>query len=145
MNEPDETPPKQNYKWPWFVLAAVVLFVVLAIVWVSFAVKKVEQERDFNAPVPAGRQMIFIFQPASSLRRQNRDCRQCSPAVSQSQSPPPSAENPRADHLKSLTASGGNRSRPADNHRHAQVIGRDDAVKKVRVHRADFLAGPWRW
>jgi len=52
MNEPDENP--RRYKWPWFVLAAVVLAVALAIVWVSFAVKKVERERDVNAPVPAG-------------------------------------------------------------------------------------------
>jgi len=53
VNEPDEIPPKRNYKWPWFVLAAVILFVVLTIVWVSFAVRKVEQQRNFNAPVPA--------------------------------------------------------------------------------------------
>lgn len=53
MNEPDGTPPKQNFKWPWFVLAAVVLFVVLAIMWVSLAAKKVEQERGENPPVPA--------------------------------------------------------------------------------------------
>ena len=44
--------PKQNYKWPWFVGAAVVLGFVLAIVWVSFAVKKIERERDFGAPLP---------------------------------------------------------------------------------------------
>jgi hypothetical protein len=36
------------------VLAAVVLGIVLAVVWVSFAVKKVERERNFNAPIPAG-------------------------------------------------------------------------------------------
>jgi hypothetical protein len=52
MNEPKENP--RRYKWPWFVLAAVVLFVALTVVWVSFAVKKVEQQRNFNAPVPAG-------------------------------------------------------------------------------------------
>jgi hypothetical protein len=53
MDEPDETPPRQKYKWPWFVLAAVVVFVALAILWVSLAAKKVEQERGGNAPVPA--------------------------------------------------------------------------------------------
>jgi hypothetical protein len=51
MNEPKENP--RRYKWPWFVLAAVLLFVALTIVWVSFAVRKVEQQRNFNAPVPA--------------------------------------------------------------------------------------------
>jgi hypothetical protein len=52
MNEPKENP--RRYKWPWFVLAAVLLFVVLTVVWVSVAVQKVERERNFNAPVPAG-------------------------------------------------------------------------------------------
>jgi hypothetical protein len=52
MNEPKENP--RRYRWPWFVLASVLLFVALTVVWVSFAVKKVEQQRNFNAPVPAG-------------------------------------------------------------------------------------------
>jgi hypothetical protein len=52
VNEPDEIPPKRNYQWPWFVLAAVLLGIVLAILWVSFAARKVEQERDVNAPLP---------------------------------------------------------------------------------------------
>jgi len=52
MNESKEYP--RRYKWPWFVLAAVLLFVVLTVVWVGFAVKKVERERNVNAPVPAG-------------------------------------------------------------------------------------------
>jgi membrane protein DedA with SNARE-associated domain len=52
MNESSENP--RRYKWPWFVLAGVLLFVVLTIVWMSFAVKRERQERDVNAPVPAG-------------------------------------------------------------------------------------------
>lgn len=51
MEDEDKNP--RRYKWPWFVLAAVVVFVVLTIVWVSLAAKKVEQERGGNAPVPA--------------------------------------------------------------------------------------------
>jgi hypothetical protein len=54
MNEPGEISPKQNYKWPWFVLAAVVLGIVLAVLWMSFAVNREKQERDFNAPIPTG-------------------------------------------------------------------------------------------
>ena len=54
MNDPDEIPPKRNYKWPQFVLAAVVLGIILAIVWMSFAVRREERERDFNAPIPTG-------------------------------------------------------------------------------------------
>lgn len=52
MSEPDNNSPRQNYKWPWFVLAAVVLAIVLAVVFVAIAAKKVEQQRDF-APMPA--------------------------------------------------------------------------------------------
>ena len=52
MDEPDGSAPKPHYKWPWFVLAAVVLAIVLAVVWVAIAAKKVEQQRDFG-PLPA--------------------------------------------------------------------------------------------
>jgi hypothetical protein len=51
MNEPDENLPKRTYKWPWFVLAAVVLGVVLAIVWMSYAVHRERQQRDLSAPI----------------------------------------------------------------------------------------------
>ena len=51
MNEPDKNP--RGYKWPWFVLAAFLLFVALAILWMSFEVRNVERERNANAP-PAG-------------------------------------------------------------------------------------------
>jgi bacteriorhodopsin len=52
VSERNEIPPKRNYKWPWFVLAAILLFVVLAVLWMSFAVHREKQERDFNAPLP---------------------------------------------------------------------------------------------
>jgi hypothetical protein len=52
MNEPDENP--RGYKWPWLLLAAVVLAVVLAILWVSFAAREVERERGTSPAVPAG-------------------------------------------------------------------------------------------
>jgi len=52
MNEPGDNLPKQNYKWPWFVLAAVVLAVVLAVVWMSYAVKRERDQRDFSEPLP---------------------------------------------------------------------------------------------
>ena len=53
VNEPDEIPPKRNYKWPWFVLAAVLLFLALAVLWVGFAAGAIKQERDFSAPLPS--------------------------------------------------------------------------------------------
>jgi len=53
MSEQNDIPPKQNYKWPWFVLAAVLLFVALAIIWMSIAVHREKEERDFSAPLPS--------------------------------------------------------------------------------------------
>jgi hypothetical protein len=54
MNEPNEKPPPHRYKWPWFVLAAFLLAVALAILWMRFEVQNVERERNVNAPLPAG-------------------------------------------------------------------------------------------
>jgi len=51
MNESKENP--RRYRWPWFVLAAVLLFVILAIVAMMFEVKRERQERDYNAPLPS--------------------------------------------------------------------------------------------
>jgi hypothetical protein len=53
MNEPDENSARQNLKWPWFAAAAVVLGIVMAVIFMTFAVKKVESERDFSAPLPS--------------------------------------------------------------------------------------------
>jgi hypothetical protein len=50
----DEPESPRRYKWPWLLAAAVLLFLALAIVWVSFAVHRERQERDFNAPVSPG-------------------------------------------------------------------------------------------
>jgi len=50
MNGPNENP--HHYQWPWFVLAAFLLGVALAILWMRFEVQKVEQERNVNAPLP---------------------------------------------------------------------------------------------
>ena len=52
MQKPSGNKLKRNYHWPWLVGAAVVLGIALAIVWMSFAIKKVERERAVNAPLP---------------------------------------------------------------------------------------------
>jgi hypothetical protein len=52
MKKAGENPPKRKYQWPWFVGAALLLGIVLAIFWMSFAVRKVERERDLNVPPP---------------------------------------------------------------------------------------------
>ena len=51
MSDQNENP--RRHRWPWLVLAAFLLGVVLAILWISFEVRKVEQERDVNAPLPS--------------------------------------------------------------------------------------------
>jgi hypothetical protein len=48
----DRSEPPRRYKWPWFVLAAFLLSVVLAVLWMSFEIRKVERERNMNAPLP---------------------------------------------------------------------------------------------
>jgi hypothetical protein len=54
MNEPplqdSPQPPKRQYKWPWFVLAALLLGIALAIIWMSFEVKRTKRNRDLMTP-----------------------------------------------------------------------------------------------
>ena len=49
MDEQDPNPPRR-YRWPWVVLAAFLLFVFLAIIWVSFEIQAVKQERSLSEP-----------------------------------------------------------------------------------------------
>ena len=54
MNEPipNDIPgqSKRRYLWPWFVLAAVVLGILLAILWMSYEIKRTKRNRDIGAP-----------------------------------------------------------------------------------------------
>lgn len=50
MDESTEKSPQRRYRWPWVVLAAVILWIVLAVVWMRVAVRHVEEQRDFSAP-----------------------------------------------------------------------------------------------
>ncbi|HEX3626926.1 MAG TPA: hypothetical protein VH280_16070 [Verrucomicrobiae bacterium] len=45
------TEEKPRYKWPRYVLAGVIIFLVAAVVWMTFEVHKLKRERDFSAPV----------------------------------------------------------------------------------------------
>jgi len=47
MNEANPTP---RYRWPWFLLAAVVLAIVLAVVWVNHEVQRTRRIQQINAP-----------------------------------------------------------------------------------------------
>ena len=44
--------PRQQYRWPWFVLGAVVLAIVLAVIWMSYEIARTKRNRDPNG-VPA--------------------------------------------------------------------------------------------
>jgi hypothetical protein len=50
MDEKLGNQPKRRYRWPWVVLAALILQALLVILWVGNAVRHVEQQRDFSAP-----------------------------------------------------------------------------------------------
>ena len=55
MDENNERPPeKPRYKWPWFVLAALILGVALAVLWMSFAVRQAREMRDLDRPPSTG-------------------------------------------------------------------------------------------
>jgi hypothetical protein len=51
MNELDKKP--RRYQWPWWVLAAFLLGVALAVLWMIFDVQTIEQERNLNIPPAA--------------------------------------------------------------------------------------------
>lgn len=48
----EEKKASRHYRWPRFVLAAVLLFFLLAVIWMMFAVKRERERRDYNAPLP---------------------------------------------------------------------------------------------
>jgi hypothetical protein len=52
MDEPDQNPPRR-YRWPWWVLAAFLLAVGLAVLWMIFDVQTIERERNLNIPPSA--------------------------------------------------------------------------------------------
>lgn len=53
MMEPENSTPRPKYKWPWFVLAFVVLGIVLAVLWVALAANKIQQQRNYSEPLPS--------------------------------------------------------------------------------------------
>ena len=50
---PPDPGKKRHYKWPWFVLAAVLLAIALAVLWMSKEIARTRRIRDLNAPPPA--------------------------------------------------------------------------------------------
>jgi hypothetical protein len=48
MEEKNETGQPRRYAWPKFVLGAVVLWIVLAIIWMSVLVHRTSEQRDYT-------------------------------------------------------------------------------------------------
>jgi len=48
MTDESDNSGKQRYVWPWFLLAAVLLGLVLAIVWMSFLARRIHEQRESN-------------------------------------------------------------------------------------------------
>ena len=54
MNESSGKDSQPRYTWPWFVLAAFLLAVALAVLWLSFEVRRLRRQRDpFQYAPPA--------------------------------------------------------------------------------------------
>jgi hypothetical protein len=43
IDERDPGPPKRTFRWPWFVLAGVVLFFVVSLLWLMVFVQRVKR------------------------------------------------------------------------------------------------------
>ncbi|HWX22451.1 MAG TPA: hypothetical protein VN578_21325 [Candidatus Binatia bacterium] len=43
------TPPHRHH-WPWFVLGAVALAIILAVLWMTREIERTRRLREFNAP-----------------------------------------------------------------------------------------------
>jgi hypothetical protein len=53
--DPASGPTRRRYAWPWFVLAAILAAIALAILWLSFEIERTRRIRDLNSPASQGR------------------------------------------------------------------------------------------
>ena len=55
-NDENNLPPRRHYTWPWWVLGAVLLAIVLAVLWMSQEISRTRRIRDantqWNSPQP---------------------------------------------------------------------------------------------
>jgi len=51
-NNPPAAETGRHYTWPWWVLGAVLLAIVLAVLWMSRETARIRMIRDLNAPAP---------------------------------------------------------------------------------------------
>jgi hypothetical protein len=60
-----ETQEQRRYSWPWFVLAAVLLAIALAVAWMSKEVERTRRIRDLNSPAAPMNRGATSFIPSS--------------------------------------------------------------------------------
>jgi hypothetical protein len=44
------TSTRRKYVWPWFLLAAFIAAIILAVIWLSFEIERTRRVRDLSAP-----------------------------------------------------------------------------------------------
>jgi hypothetical protein len=52
-NDKQTATPPPRHRWPWFLLGAVVLAIVLAVLWMTREIERTRRLREFNAPSPS--------------------------------------------------------------------------------------------
>jgi hypothetical protein len=63
-NQPDNQ-HRRRYTWPWFVLAAVLLAIALAVLWMSKEIERTRRIRDLNAPAAPSNHGATSLPPSS--------------------------------------------------------------------------------
>jgi hypothetical protein len=62
---PPEPKSQRRYTWPWFVLAAVLLAIALAVLWMSKEIARARRIHDLNAPPALTNRNATSLAPAS--------------------------------------------------------------------------------
>jgi hypothetical protein len=63
------TPARPRYRWPWFLLAGVLLGIALAVIWLSAEVRRVKERRqpEFAPPIRSGATGYDFARPATAF------------------------------------------------------------------------------
>jgi hypothetical protein len=66
-----DQPNGRRYRWPWFVLAAVLLALALAALWLSKEIQRARRIRELNAPASQAEQRatcLMVLAPVATWR-----------------------------------------------------------------------------
>lgn len=68
MSSEQTTPARPRYRWPWFLLAGVLLGIVLAVIWLSAEVRRVKERRQPEfAPARSDATSFDVAGPATAF------------------------------------------------------------------------------